>query len=50
VVIAGHLAGGDDGSLPELGVGVGVESVDASVLGGYEEDIVQRTADVRLAR
>ncbi len=45
VVIAGCFAGGDDGGLPELGSAVGVKGVDAAVLGGNIEDIVNLAGD-----
>ncbi len=45
VVVAGGFARGEDGDVPELRAGVGVEGIDGGVLGGDVEDVVECVAD-----
>ena len=42
MIIAGRFAGGERGNLPKLRAGVGIEAVDAAVLGCDKENVVRR--------
>lgn len=48
-IVARRLAGAKQGALPQLCVGVGVECVDAGVLGHDVDDVVRRAANGEIA-